>query len=54
MRDWTEWDTRASADNVNLLGEDINTIKKNTEALPDASNRSIVGLEVNTKPSTCL
>jgi hypothetical protein len=34
------------ADDVNLLGDKINTIKKNTEALVDA--RKEVGLELNT------
>jgi hypothetical protein len=33
------------ADNVKLLGYDINTIKKNTEALIDTSNKGC--LEVN-------
>jgi hypothetical protein len=33
------------ADDVNLLGDDIDTIKKNTETLIDASKE--VGLEVN-------
>jgi hypothetical protein len=33
------------ADNVNLLGDDIDTIKKNTETLIDASKE--VGLERN-------
>jgi hypothetical protein len=33
------------ADNVNLLGDNMDTIKKNTETLIDASTD--VGLEVN-------
>jgi hypothetical protein len=33
------------ADDINLLGEDINIIKKNAEALLDASKG--IGLEVN-------
>jgi hypothetical protein len=33
------------ADDVNLLGDDIDTIKKNTQTLIDASKE--VGLEVN-------
>jgi hypothetical protein len=36
---------RAYADHVNLLGDNINTINKNTEALIDHSKE--VGLEVN-------
>jgi hypothetical protein len=35
------------ADDVNLLGDNVNTIKKNTGSLIDASKE--VGLEVNTE-----
>jgi hypothetical protein len=35
------------ADGVNLLGDNIDTIKKNTHALIDASKE--VGLELNTQ-----
>jgi hypothetical protein len=35
------------ADDVNLLGDNIDTIKKNTQTLIDASKE--VGLEVNTE-----
>jgi hypothetical protein len=34
-------------DDLNLLGDNINTVKKNTETLPDASKD--VGLEINRK-----
>jgi hypothetical protein len=40
------------ADDVNLLGDNIDTIKKNSQTLIDASKK--VGLEVNAeKLSTC-
>jgi hypothetical protein len=35
----------AYADDMNLLGDNINTVKKNTETLTDASKE--VGLEIN-------
>jgi hypothetical protein len=35
------------ADDVNILGDDIDTIKKNTQTLIDASKE--IGLEVNTE-----
>jgi hypothetical protein len=35
------------ADEVNLLGDNLSIVKKNTEALTDASKK--VGLEVNTE-----
>jgi hypothetical protein len=40
------------ADNVNLLGDNIHTIKKNTEALIGASKE--VGLKVNTEKTKCV
>jgi hypothetical protein len=38
------------ADNVNLLDENINIIKKNAEALLDASKE--IGLDVNSEKTT--
>jgi hypothetical protein len=49
-----EWDTSASglADDVNLLGDNIDAIKKNTDTLIVASKE--VGLEINVeKLSVC-
>jgi hypothetical protein len=40
------------ADDVNLLGGNINTTKKNTETLVEATKR--VGLEVNTEKTECI
>jgi hypothetical protein len=40
------------ADDVNLLGENINIIKKNTETVSDTSKE--VGLEVNTEKTECV
>jgi hypothetical protein len=42
----------AYADDVNLLGDNIDTMKKNTESLIDSSRE--VGLEVNVKKSVML
>jgi hypothetical protein len=41
-----------AADNVNLLGDNTDTIKKNTETLIDVSKE--VGLEVNTERTKCM
>lgn len=41
-----------SADGVDLLGKDIDTIKKNTEVLLFISKH--IGLEANTEKSKCL
>jgi hypothetical protein len=40
------------ADNLNLLGDKIDTIKKNTETLIDTNK--VVGLEVNTERTVML
>jgi hypothetical protein len=49
-----KWDTSVagwSADDVNLLGGNINIVKKNTETSVDASKE--VGLEVNAEKTVC-
>jgi hypothetical protein len=40
----------AYADDVNLLGDDINTINRNTEMLIDASKE--IGIEINVKKTS--
>jgi hypothetical protein len=42
----------AYADNANLLGDNIDTIKKNTETLIDASKE--VGREINVEKTECM
>jgi hypothetical protein len=42
----------AYADDVNLLGDNIDTVKKNTETLIDASKE--VGLEINVEKTKCM
>jgi hypothetical protein len=42
----------AYADDVNLLGDNIDTIRENTETLIDASKE--VGLEVNVEKTKCM
>jgi hypothetical protein len=42
----------AYADDVNTLGENIDTMQKNTEALLDAGKE--VGLEVNSEKTKCM
>jgi hypothetical protein len=42
----------AYIDGVNLMGDNIDTIKKNTETLTDASKE--VGLELNVEKTKCM
>jgi hypothetical protein len=42
----------AYADDVKLLGDNIDTTKKNTETLVDASKE--VGLEINIEKTRCM
>jgi hypothetical protein len=53
---WDKWNVThwllAYADDVNLLGDNIVTIKKNTETLNDASK--VVDLETNIKKTKCV
>jgi hypothetical protein len=40
------------ADNVNLLGDSVNTMKENTETLLEASRD--IGLEINAEKTKCM
>jgi hypothetical protein len=42
----------AYADDVNLLGNNMDTVKKNTQTLTDASKE--VGLEINVEKTKCM
>jgi hypothetical protein len=46
-----DWEHQVCADGVNLLGKNMNTVKKNTELLLDAAKE--VGLEVITMFMSC-